>query len=171
MPTWTFGATKASAKRSSGDSFEPFAPRSSRKREMKSSPVWMAERFLDRGDRPRGGGRRRGEEHRVALLGGEPTALHRLAQRAADRRRSEGGAEVGEDLLRVAVRFAEDVAVDIQDPRRLVLHPVVVPLLRHPKGASLATTARSPKPSWIPFKNLRTPCTFSLSSAQTKNML
>ena len=42
MPTWTFGATKASAKRSSGDSFEPFAPRSSRKREMNSSPVWTA---------------------------------------------------------------------------------------------------------------------------------
>ena len=129
MPTWTFGATKASAKR-------------------------HAERFLDRGDRPRGGGRRRGEEHRVALLGCEPTALHRLAQRAADRRRSEGGAQVSEDLLCVVVRFAEDVPVDVQDPRRLVLHPVVVPLLRHPKGASLATTARSPKPSWIPLETL-----------------
>ena len=106
----------------------------------------------------------------MALLGCEPTALHRLAQRAADRRRSEGGAEVGEDLLRVAVRFAEDVAVDIQDPRRLVLHPVVVPLLRHPKGASLATTARSPKPSWIPLKNVGNACTFSVSIAHTKNI-
>ena len=107
----------------------------------------------------------------MALLGCEPTALHRLAQRAADRRRSEGGAQVSEDVLCVVVRFAEDVPVDVQDPRRLVLHPVVVLLLRHPKGASLATTARSPKPSWIPLKSVGDACTFSLSIAQTKNMV
>ena len=130
MPTWTFGATKASAKRSAVDSWEPFSPRSSRKREMNSS----------------------------------------LAQRVADRRRTEGGAEVGEDHLRVPLRFAEDVAVDAQDPRRLTLHPVVVALLRHPKGASLAPTARSPEPSWILLKSLGNPCTFSLSIAQTKNI-
>ena len=106
----------------------------------------------------------------MALLGAEPTGLHRLAQRAADRRRSEGGAQVSEDLLCVVVRFAEDVPVDVQDPRRLTLHALVVTVLRHPKGASLATTARSPKPSWIPLKNVGNACTFSVSIAHTKNI-
>ena len=71
----------------------------------------------------------------------------------------------------VALRFAEDVPVDAQDPRRLVLHPVVVPLLRHPKGASLGTTARSPGSSWDPLKNLGNPCTFGVSIAHTKNLV
>ena len=65
----------------------------------------------------------------------------------------------------------KEVPVVGEHLRRLALHPVVVPRLRHPKGASLATTARSPGSSWIPFKNLGNPCTFSLSIAQTKNLV
>ena len=53
--------------------------------------------------------------------------------------------------------------------RRLALQPVVVPRPRHPKGASLATTARSPGSWWNPSENLRNPCTFSVGVAHTKN--
>ena len=63
----------------------------------------------------------------------------------------------------------KEVPVVGEHLRRLALQPVVVPRLRHPKGASLATTARSPGSSWNPVENLGSPCTFSLGAAQTKN--
>ena len=46
----------------------------------------------------------------------------------------------------------KEVPVVGEHLRRLALQPVVVPWLRHPKVASLATTARSPGSSWIPLK-------------------
>ena len=55
--------------------------------------------------------------------------------------------------------------------RRLALQPVDVHRLRHPKGASLATTARSPGSSWNPSENLGNPCTFSVGAAHTKNIV
>ena len=64
----------------------------------------------------------------------------------------------------------KEVPVVGEHLRRLALHPVVVPQLRHPKGASLATTARSPGSSWIPFKTLGNPSTFGVSLAHTKNL-
>ena len=48
----------------------------------------------------------------------------------------------------------KEVPVVGEHLRRLALQPVVVPRLRHPKGASLATTARSPGSSWNPLQNL-----------------
>ena len=55
--------------------------------------------------------------------------------------------------------------------RRLALQPVVVPRLRHLKGASLASTARAPGSSWNPVENLGNSCTFSLGAAQTENLV
>ena len=63
----------------------------------------------------------------------------------------------------------KEVPVVGEHLRRLALHPVVVPQLRHPKGTSLATTARSPGSSWNPLENLGNPCTFSVGVAHTKN--
>ena len=48
----------------------------------------------------------------------------------------------------------KEVPVVGEHLRRLALQPVIVPLLRHPKSASLGTTARSPGSSWIPLKKL-----------------
>ena len=48
----------------------------------------------------------------------------------------------------------KEVPVVGEHLRRLALQPVIVPRLRHPKGASLATTARSPGSSWNPMENL-----------------
>ena len=53
----------------------------------------------------------------------------------------------------------------------VALQPVVVPRLRHLKGASLATTARAPGSSSNPEENLGNPCTFSLGDPQTKNLV
>ena len=65
----------------------------------------------------------------------------------------------------------KEVPVVGEHLRRLALQPVVIPWLRHPKGASLATTARSPGFSWDQVENLGNPCTFSLGNAQTKNLV
>ena len=65
----------------------------------------------------------------------------------------------------------KEVPVVGEHLRRLALQPVVVPRLRHPKGAPLATTARSPGSSWNPSENLGNPCTFSLHLVQTKNLV
>ena len=48
----------------------------------------------------------------------------------------------------------KEVPVVGEHLRRLALQPVVVPRLRHPKGASLATTARSPGSLWNPLETL-----------------
>ena len=63
----------------------------------------------------------------------------------------------------------KEVPVVGEHLRRLALQPVVVPRLRHPKGASLATTARSPGSSWNPLENLGNSCTFSVGDPHTKN--
>ena len=65
----------------------------------------------------------------------------------------------------------KEVPVVGEHLRRLALQPVVVPRLRHLKGASLATTARAPGSSWNPVENLGNPCTFSLGDPQTKNLV
>ena len=65
----------------------------------------------------------------------------------------------------------KEVPVVGEHLRRLALQPVVVPRLRHPKGASLATTARSPGSSWNPSESLGNSCTFGLGIAQTKNLV
>ena len=65
----------------------------------------------------------------------------------------------------------KEVPVVGEHLRRLALQPVVVPRLRHPKGASLATTARSPGSSWNPMENLGNSCTFSVGVAHTKNLV
>ena len=64
----------------------------------------------------------------------------------------------------------KEVPVVGEHLRRFALQPVVVPRLRHLKGASLATTARAPGASWNRVENLGSPCTFSLGAAQTKNL-
>ena len=64
----------------------------------------------------------------------------------------------------------KEVPVVGEHLRHLALQPVIVPRLRHPKGASLATTARSPGSSWNPVENLWNTCTFSLGAAQNKNL-
>ena len=64
----------------------------------------------------------------------------------------------------------KEVLVVGEHLRRLALQPVVVPRLRHPKGASLATTARSPGSSWNPLENLGNSCTFSVGDPHTKNV-
>ena len=64
----------------------------------------------------------------------------------------------------------KEVPVVGEHLRRLALQPVVVPRLRHPKGASLATIARSPGSSWNPIENLRNPCTFGVQILHTKNL-
>ena len=65
----------------------------------------------------------------------------------------------------------KEVPVVGEHLRRLALQPVVVPRLRHPKGASLATTARSPGSSWNPLGNLGNSCSFSVGVAHTKNVV
>ena len=91
-----------------------------------------------------------------------PTCSHRAA-RGTSKKRME--TKVVPELPK-----RKEVPVVGEHLRRLALHPVVVPQLRHPKGASLAPTARSPEPSWILLKSIGNPCTFSLSIAQTKNI-
>ena len=63
----------------------------------------------------------------------------------------------------------KEVPVVGEHLRRLALQLVVVPRLRHPKGASLATIARSPGSSGNPVENLGNPCTFSVGAAHAKN--
>ena len=65
----------------------------------------------------------------------------------------------------------KEVPVVGEHLRRLALQPVVVPRLRHPKGASLATTARSPGSSWNPLENLGNSCTFGVQILHTKNLV
>ena len=65
----------------------------------------------------------------------------------------------------------KEVPVVGEHLRRLALQPVVVPRLRHPKGASLATTARSPGSSWNPLEDLGNSCTFSVGDPHTKNVV
>ena len=65
----------------------------------------------------------------------------------------------------------KEVPVVGENLRRLALQPVVVPRLRHPKGASLATTARSPGSSWNPAENLGNSCIFSVGDPHTKNVV
>ena len=65
----------------------------------------------------------------------------------------------------------KEVPVVGEHLRRLALQPVVVPRLRHPKGASLATTARSPGSPWNPIENLGSSCTFSVGDPHTKNIV
>ena len=64
----------------------------------------------------------------------------------------------------------KEVPVVGEHLRRLALQPVVVPRLRHPKGASLATTARSQGSSWNPLERLGNLCTFSVGDPHTKTL-
>ena len=65
-----------------------------------------------------------------------PTCSHRAARGTI---KKTMGTEVVPELPK-----RKEVAVVAEHLRRLALQPVIVPRLRHPKGASLATTARSP---------------------------
>ena len=64
----------------------------------------------------------------------------------------------------------KEVVVVGEHLRRLAVQPVVVPRPRHPTGASLATTARSPGSSWNPLENFGNPCTFGVQILHTKNL-
>ena len=111
--------------------------------------------------RPRGTFTQRRQVRSAARV--TPTCSHRAARGTS---KKTMGTKVVPELPK-----RKEVPVLGEHLRRLALQPVVVPRLRHPKGASLATTARSTGSSCNPLENLGNPCIFCVGVAHTKNLV